>query len=186
MPGTDGLTAASTIRAWERSAGGHLPIIGMSASSLADEQQRCRDSGMDRFLSKPIERQALFAAVEDLGESSAFGGLPPELAGRASFLAGLGDDVELARKLVQIFLEHSPVLIDQIRAAIEAHDATALRRAAHALKGTISNFPTGPARGVAATMEGIGYDGNLDAARETLPILEREVERLRTVLPALV
>jgi PAS domain S-box-containing protein len=186
MPGTDGLTAASTIRAWERSAGGHLPIIGMSASSLADEQQRCRDSGMDRFLSKPIERQALFAAVEELGEASAFGGLPPELAGRASFLAGLGDDVELARKLVQIFLEHSPVLMDQIRAAIEAHDATALRRAAHALKGTISNFPTGPARGVAATMEGIGYDGNLDAARETLPILEREVERLRTVLPALV
>ena len=38
----------------------------------------------------------------------------------------------------------------------------------------------------AATMEGIGYDGDLEAARQTLPLLEREVERLRTVLPAIV
>jgi histidine phosphotransfer protein HptB len=93
--------------------------------------------------------------------------------------------VDLARKLVQIFIENSPALMDQIRNAIEADDATALRRAAHALKGTISNFPIGPARGVAATMEGISYDGDLEAARETLPLLEREVERLRMVLPAI-
>jgi PAS domain S-box-containing protein len=186
MPGIDGWQASSTIRAWERAAGGHLPIIGMSASSLSDEQNRCREAGMDRFLSKPIGRDPLFAAVEELGASSSFGGIPPELAGRPAFLAGLGDDVELARKLVQIFVEQSPALMEQIRTAIESRDATALRRAAHALKGTISNFPTGPARGVAATMEGIGFDGDLDAARNTFPMLEQEVERLRTVLPAIV
>jgi PAS domain S-box-containing protein len=186
MPGTDGLSAAATIRNWERSAGGHLPIVAMSASAIADEPQQYRDAGMDRFLLKPIEPQALFATVEELGAASSFGGVPPELAGRPAFLAGLGDDVELARKLVQIFIDQSPLLMDQIRKAIDEQDATALRRAAHALKGTISNFPIGPARGVAATMEGIGYDGDLEAARQTLPLLEREVERLRTVLPAIV
>jgi hypothetical protein len=35
-------------------------------------------------------------------------------------------------------------------------------------------------------MEGIGFDGDLEAARRTLPLLEQEVERLRTVLPAMV
>jgi PAS domain S-box-containing protein len=186
MPAIDGLKAASTIRAWEQAAGGHLAIIGMSASSLSDEQHLCREAGMDRFLSKPIVRESLFAAVEELGASSRFGGIPPELAGRPAFLAGLGDDVELARKLVQIFVEQSGSLMEQIRTAIDAEDANALKRAAHALKGTISNFPTGPARGVAATMEGIGFDGDLEAARRTLPLLEQEVERLRTVLPAMV
>ena len=112
--------------------------------------------------------------------------MPPELAGRPGFLAGLGDDVELARKLVDIFIQQSPSLMDAIRAAIDAEDAAALRRAAHALKGTIGNFPAGPARGVAARMEGIGFDADFAAARETLPLLEQEVERLKTLLPGLI
>jgi signal transduction histidine kinase/CheY-like chemotaxis protein/HPt (histidine-containing phosphotransfer) domain-containing protein len=185
MPGLDGLQAAATIRAWERVAGGHLPIIGMSASALVDEQARCREAGMDRFVSKPIDRDGLLRAVEELGESSTFGGIPPELAGRPAFLAGLGDDLELARKLVEIFIEQSPALMDQIRGAIAAEDPQALRLAAHALKGTISNFPAGSARGVAARMESLGFDGDFPAARETLPVLEQEVERLKVLLPGL-
>ena len=88
--------------------------------------------------------------------------------------------------LAVVRTDRGQVLMDQIRTAIEAQDPNALKRAAHALKGTISNFPTGPARGAAATMEGIGFDGDLDAARQMLPLLEQEVERLRMVLPALV
>ncbi|HVL66555.1 MAG TPA: ATP-binding protein [Vicinamibacterales bacterium] len=186
MPEIDGLRAAATIRAWERAVGGHLPIIGMTASALSDEQERCRTAGMDRFITKPIARAALFRAVEELSGESAPADVPPELAGRPAFLAGLGDDVELARKLVEIFLEQSPRLMTEIREAIDASDAQALRRAAHALKGTISNFPSGPARGIAAQMEAIGYDGDLAAAREALPTLEHEVDRLKVLLPALI
>ena len=186
MPELDGLQAAATIRAWERSAGGHLPIVGMSASTISDEQGRCREAGIDRFVMKPIARDLLFRAVEELGATSTFGGVPPELAGRPAFLAGLGDDVTLARKLVEIFLDQSPTLIDEIRTAIERQDAAALRRAAHALKGTISNFPSGPARGVAAQMEGLGIDADLETAKAVLPLLEQEVERLKVLLPALI
>jgi signal transduction histidine kinase/CheY-like chemotaxis protein/HPt (histidine-containing phosphotransfer) domain-containing protein len=186
MPGIDGYKTAATIRAWERTAGGHLPIIAMSASTMSDEKARSREAGMDGFLSKPIAREALFQAVEELSVTSNFTAIPPELAGRHAFLAGLGDDVELARKLVDIFVEQSPALLKQIRAAIDAQDSAALRRAAHALKGTISNFPSGPAREAAARMEGIGVDGDLQAALEMLPHLEGEVLRLRNVLPALI
>jgi CheY-like chemotaxis protein len=186
MPEIDGLQAAATIRAWENATTGHIPIIGMTASSLADEQARCRAAGMDRFVSKPISRDALFRAVEELSVNGTPSSVPPELAGRPAFLAGLDDDVELARKLVDIFLEQSPKLMDQIRTALAAEDMIALRRAAHALKGTISSFPTGPARGVATRMEAIGYDGDVAAARETLPLLEQEVDRLRALLPVLI
>jgi CheY-like chemotaxis protein len=185
-PEMDGLQAASTIRGWERVAGGHLPIIGMSASEVADEQARCRTAGMDLFVTKPIARDALFGAVEQLTSQSALTTIPPELAERSAFLAGLGDDVVLARKLVEIFIGQSDGLMNQIRAAIEAEDLDAMRRAAHALKGTISNFPAGPARGVAARMEATVIEGDLAAAREILPLLEQEIDRLKTLLPTLI
>ena len=158
----------------------------MSASALGEDQERCRAAGMDRFITKPIQREALFTAIAELRGLEGPAELPPELAGRPAFLSGLGDDINLARKLVSIFLEQSPRLMSDIRAAIAAGDASELRRAAHALKGTISNFPLGPARGAAAQMETFGYDGDLAGAREALPLLEQEVERLQSLLPAMI
>ena len=186
MPEMDGFQTATAIRSWERIAGGHLPIIAMTASARPDEHDRCREAGMDRFITKPISRTALYRGVEELTVAAKPSAVPPELAGRAAFLAGLGDDVDLARKLVEIFVEQSKTLLEQVRAAIEAGDAEALRRAAHALKGTISNFPPGPARIVASQMETLGFDKDLVGARASLPELEREVHRLRELLPALI
>jgi PAS domain S-box-containing protein len=186
MPEMDGLQASATIREWERTTGGHLPIVAMTASALAGDQDRCEAAGMDRFVTKPIARDVLFGLVEDLGAESTAGSVPPELAGRQAFLDGLDDDRDLARKLVELFIVQGPKLVDQIRAAIDAGDGDALCRAAHALTGTISSFPAGPARAVAARMEAVGFDGDLAAARETYPMLAKEVERLRTVLPSLV
>ena len=186
MPQVDGFKAATAIRKWEMAAGGHLPIIAMSASALGEDQERCRASGMDRFITKPINRAALFATIAELRGLEGPAPLPPELAGRPAFLSGLGDDLELARKLVSIFLEQSPRLMTDIRSAVDAGDAQGLRRAAHALKGTISNFPLGPARGEAAKMETFGYDGDLDGAREALPLLEQELDRLKSLLPAMI
>ena len=40
MPELDGMQAAATIREWERSTGGHLPIVAMTASALADDPEQ--------------------------------------------------------------------------------------------------------------------------------------------------
>jgi CheY-like chemotaxis protein len=77
----------------------------------------------------------------------------------------------MERKLVAIFLKQSPGMVESVRVAIEARDGDALRRAAHALRGMVSNFPPGPARGAAARMETIGFDDDLVAAHEVLPSL---------------
>jgi signal transduction histidine kinase/CheY-like chemotaxis protein len=186
MPELDGFRTAETIREWERTAGGHLPIVAMTASALSDDPERCASAGMDRFLTKPIPRDLLFRVVEELGAGAAPGAVPTELAGRPAFIAGLGGDVALARKLVDLFIEQCPKLLQAIREAIDEGDAERLRRSAHTLKGTISNFPAGPARGVAARMEIIGIDGDLGSAQDVYPILEHEVERLKQILPTLI
>jgi CheY-like chemotaxis protein len=36
-----------------------LPIVGLTASVLDDDRERCRDAGMDGALAKPLQRTAL-------------------------------------------------------------------------------------------------------------------------------
>jgi two-component system sensor histidine kinase/response regulator len=186
MPLMDGVAVAKTVREWESSSGGYLPIIAMTASAMPEDSERCKAAGIDRFVIKPLGRELLFRLVEDLAGTSDSAPVPPELAGRAGFLEGLGGDVQLARKLIEIFVAQCPRLLGDILAAIEAGDKDALRRAAHALKGTIGNFPSGAARGAAARMEMIGADGDIAAAREVYPLLEEEVRRLQQLLPMMI
>ena len=66
MPVMSGLDATTLIRDRERASGGHVPIIAMTAHAMAGDRERCLASGMDGYLSKPVDPQLLFAAVEQL------------------------------------------------------------------------------------------------------------------------
>ncbi len=159
----------------------------MTASVMSKDLEQCQAAGIDEELIKPIARERLFRMVESLAADTEPSVLPPpELAGRAAFLDGLGNDVNLAKRLIDLFLLDSTRLMDDIRRAIAERDADALRRSAHTLKGSVSNFPAGAARDTAARMETIGFDGDCDAAREVFPMLEKEIDRLRALLPTLI
>jgi signal transduction histidine kinase/CheY-like chemotaxis protein/HPt (histidine-containing phosphotransfer) domain-containing protein len=187
MPEMDGLQLAAAIRTWERSQDGHLPLVAMTASVMARDLDQCHAAGIDEVLIKPIARDRLFRMVESLATDTEPSVLPPpELAGRAAFLEALGNDLNLARRLIDLFLQDSGRLMEDIRRAIDERDTDALRRTAHTLKGSVSNFPAGAARDTAARMEAIGFDGDYDAAEEVFPILEQEIERLRGLLPTLI
>jgi CheY-like chemotaxis protein len=61
MPEMDGLECTTVIRARERGTAFHLPIIALTAHEL---EAPCLAAGMDAYLSKPIQRDALFELVE--------------------------------------------------------------------------------------------------------------------------
>jgi len=64
MPVMDGVTATEHIRAMEAQAGtGRLPIIALTANAFEDDRQRCREAGMDDFITKPINMEALKAVI---------------------------------------------------------------------------------------------------------------------------
>lgn len=52
LPGVDGLTLARMMRT--RESGGRMPLIGISARSVGDEEALCFAAGMNAFLRKPI------------------------------------------------------------------------------------------------------------------------------------
>ncbi|NBW80901.1 response regulator [bacterium] len=66
MPLMDGCEVTRRYRTSEHdlSSERHLPIVGLTASILDSDHQRCRDAGMDDVLLKPLERKNLRALLK--------------------------------------------------------------------------------------------------------------------------
>lgn len=99
-------------------------------------------------------------------------------------IARLGGDEELARQLVTVFIGECPQMLAQVRQSIEQGTPDLVRRAAHAFKGSVSNFLPGGPTATAFALEQIGRDGRLDEAPAVLATLERQVHVLLTQLRA--
>lgn len=63
MPGLDGASAAAAIRAHSPA----VPIVALTASSDPEDRSRCREAGMNAFLSKPISGDRLAEVLRELG-----------------------------------------------------------------------------------------------------------------------
>jgi CheY-like chemotaxis protein len=65
MPGSDGITATRHIRKLEAERGTRrTPIIALTANALDEDRDACLAAGMDGFLTKPLDRERLAAALE--------------------------------------------------------------------------------------------------------------------------
>jgi signal transduction histidine kinase/ActR/RegA family two-component response regulator len=65
MPAMDGFEATRRIRDDEFERGrGHTPIVALTADALAGDRERCIESGMDDYMTKPVSSAMLAACVE--------------------------------------------------------------------------------------------------------------------------
>lgn len=64
MPRIDGLAATRAIRQAELSSGRHIPIVGMTSQQTPEMERACLVAGMDDFLSKPLQRDALLEMLQ--------------------------------------------------------------------------------------------------------------------------
>jgi CheY-like chemotaxis protein len=66
MPIMDGLRATAEIRAAERLTGRHVPIIAMTARTMAGDRERCLEAGMDAYVSKPFDLADFYDVLESV------------------------------------------------------------------------------------------------------------------------
>jgi CheY-like chemotaxis protein len=77
MPEVDGFTATRQIRRRETIEGGRVPIVAMTANAMKGDRERCIQAGMDDYLSKPIQVEALYALLMRYLPDSAAPAAPP-------------------------------------------------------------------------------------------------------------
>jgi PAS domain S-box-containing protein len=161
MPEMDGIEATGEIRTHPIASG--VPIIAMTAHALAGERERCLAGGMNDHVSKPIEPAKLYTALAQWVKAPE--GVPdlPDVD-VAGALGRLGGDQALYHRLLANLLREWDDAFTALDVAVEAGDLAAIRRVAHALKGTSATLGVLPLAGEATTLEKATGEGDRGAA----------------------
>jgi two-component system, sensor histidine kinase and response regulator len=186
MPELDGFQVIKAIRERERSAGGHLPVIALTARSRKEDRERCIAAGMDGFLAKPIQAASLWAVIDGVAGPSGPPAerSPTELLDPQVLLAACGGDGVILEKICQAFRAHLPDHVTALQDALREGDAVRLREAAHKLGGMAAAFSTA-AGGVASDLEDCAAQGQLKEARPLVGQLESMAQELMRVVDGL-
>ena len=186
MPEMGGFEATGAIRAAERAAGTHLPIIAMTAHAMKGDRERCIDSGMDDYITKPLDSSLLYTVVERMAGGVAARSPRPGQHVSEGVMARVGGDRELLAEVSRLFIEDAPVHLERIRLAIDALDGEALRRAAHGLKGSAANFDAEGVVAAARVLEDIGRTARFDESVGAWRKLQAETDRLVRFLQTII
>jgi two-component system sensor histidine kinase/response regulator len=185
MPLVNGLEATKTIRLDEQQSKNHMPIIAMTAHAIKGDRERCLEAGMDEYISKPIDSDKLFDAIEKLTKASGNPDGTEDLSpaiDKEALLKAFDGDWNFLKEVVDVFLSDYPRLLDDLRRAHKERDSDTLMRAAHSLKGMMKNFQAEPAAGVAFELEKKGKEENFDGVPDTIETLAGQVAEVDKIL----
>ncbi|MEC5396446.1 PAS domain-containing hybrid sensor histidine kinase/response regulator [Uliginosibacterium sp. H1] len=206
MPVLGGLDATKAIRArearrsWAMSGRWEVtPIIAMTAHVMQGDREKCLDAGMDDYVSKPIQPQELFAAIERVTrrfQATDFEGnianwteeaqqaavVQGEVADLSQTMALLDGDRDALVNLIGIFLADYPKNVQQLESSAAKGDMKSLGAVAHSLKSSVGVFGASVAADAAQKVEHAARRGEAVTATLGVPVLLAELQRLSDFL----
>lgn len=199
MPEMDGLEATRRIRAGEAHSEHRTPIIAMTAHAMKGDRERCLATGMDDYVSKPLRPAELFKVLEShgpAGQASVPPSQPEVPAPRAEqesstatldlaeLQATFGQDHQLLREVIAVFLEEYPSLVSRLEQAVGDRDRNAVRQAAHKLKGAVAPFSRQAAYQAGVQLERSAPTADWPELERLFSVMKAELTRLVPALAA--
>jgi len=182
MPNLDGYAATGEIRGLEDGSR-RTPIIALTAHAMKGDDLKCRAAGMDDYLTKPLDRAQLLAALARHLPDAPTAAAPVDWSALAQ---ATDNDQHMARELVELFITSGDQALAAIAAAVGRRDCTAVKDQAHALKGASANLYAAAAQAAAARLEDAARAADIDSLAARADDLRREmtqaVEYLRARL----
>ncbi|MCB1191877.1 MAG: response regulator [Leptospiraceae bacterium] len=143
MPEMNGYEVAAEIRKMETQS--RIPIIGLTASVLKGEKERCLNAGMDDYASKPILKDTMIKLVQKWllvqTKSSIFleatnDNLDKEHFDFEELKVRLGNDEEIIYRFLEIAQKSCDSVLSHLKQKLEDRDIKDLNALAHKLRGT--------------------------------------------------
>jgi len=209
MPEMDGYEATAEIRRRDDDKR-ELPIIALTAKATKGDRERCLESGMDDYMSKPVRSEDIQAVLErwaSNGEGDKAGASPaaPESSDVKESATAITDnssataapaldaevvarlrtlaestDASLLNQIFEAFNSDGEARLETMRGALGTGDAESLRKSAHALKGASANIGARQMAGLAQELQALGEAGTVEGAAVIIDQLETEFERVQT------
>lgn len=177
MPVWDGYRCTTEIRRSEEEEGrSRTPIVALTANAMAGDREKCLQTGMDDYLSKPFSLSQLqFVLLDWLEAEEAEEKIEEQVPD-----AALNEDIfdmEVVRGLIKIddndmgfvrvlssWIDSSRDLIKQLETAIHHHDNKGVQARAHTLKSCSGSVGVVKVFQICQTLEQLGRIGVLQAA----------------------
>ncbi|MEO5890369.1 MAG: chemotaxis protein CheB [Ferruginibacter sp.] len=140
MPEMNGFEAASFIR---KELHSDIPIIALSADITTGTVEKCKEAGMNDYISKPIDEKLLFSKViyllklpviteENIGpEIQASLSDPRKYTDLTYLHQRTKSDPVLIKEMIRIYIEQTATLISAIKEGMDKKDWVLLQSAAH-------------------------------------------------------
>ncbi|MEM9981449.1 MAG: PAS domain S-box protein, partial [Bacteroidota bacterium] len=137
MPVMNGLEATEIIRKELRL---EVPIIALTANAIKGDSEKCFEVGMNDYLSKPFEPNALQEKIGKLLRLN----MPTNESAATHQLYNLdeleviaGENSAFIEKMVQLFITQTPQLCKEIRHCFEENELEKMSEIAHKLKASV-------------------------------------------------
>jgi CheY-like chemotaxis protein len=172
MPKLSGLDVTRQYRESEP-IGLHTPIVALTANTGSEDRHRCIEAGMDAVLTKPIDLKQLHAVMRSV-------------TGSDPIVEAVGGNVRLLERVREAFAKQNPELLLAMREAIAKRDGDSLYRAAHTMKGAVSNFGGDPSMDLSIMLEEAAKHGDYHRASALVTRLDAAVAALERRISAAV
>jgi signal transduction histidine kinase/CheY-like chemotaxis protein/HPt (histidine-containing phosphotransfer) domain-containing protein len=145
MPVLDGYETTRRIRRLQGELA-HTPIVAMTANAMAGDREQCLEAGMDDYLTKPLLRSQLAAMLEHYlpaaQEAAADTGAAPVMLDESRLQELFGEDTALAGQMLDMFVEHTTPVMDELARHCQASDPLLgeIQALGHRLAGSCLNL----------------------------------------------
>ena len=186
MPVMDGYQATKKIRSFNK----NIPIIALTANAFKGEEKKCKNAGMNDFVSKPFNETELIRKITTLLELNFKATEDPENkniiidADKLYDLSKMeiisnGDQVFI-QKMLQLFVQENEKALLEITESYQKKDFKKLKATVHRIKPSIFSF------NIEKIFESILYIEKFESKEDDLNLLNSKINNLKEILTAVI
>jgi two-component system sensor histidine kinase/response regulator len=195
MPQLDGYETTRRIRQLEQQRSAPfdwkrpIHIIAMTAHAMEGDREKCLAAGMNDYLSKPVRRNELRAALDRHSEIQPLA--TQSETSSTSLDGGLVDidrlrdatDDEPSRivQLIDLYLTQARPMLDGLGQAIQTNSSTEVARLAHKLVGSSVSCGVDAFTKPLRELERLGNEGDLSSAQTLFEDVQHKFPRVQNV-----